>query len=328
MRAAPYLFAGPAGLFTMSTQEPPSSERAPGASPRFLAVFEPIRPELYRYCRYLTRSAWDAEDLVQDALARAFVSLASTAELPDNPRAWLFKVASNAWLNRIARKGELLQQTPEPNSAPEARAKREAAGTLLGLLSPQERAAVVLKDAFEFSLEEIAQALETSVGAVKTALHRGRGKLALPEPERAASVHPQVLDDFCAAFDAGDLERLTALLLDDAIVAMPGILIERGAAAARAGTFRGTLEGCAENDAQLGLVGPPRCEVRNYRGEPILVWFWGGTVRTLLRVDTHAGRIARITNYFHAPELLSEICAELGLPVRTNGYRPLAGDAA
>ena len=42
---------------------------------RFLDVYEPLRPELYRYCRYLTRSPWDAEDLVQDTLARAFVTL-------------------------------------------------------------------------------------------------------------------------------------------------------------------------------------------------------------------------------------------------------------
>ena len=45
-------------------------------------------------------------------------------------------------------------------------------------LSPQERAAVVLKDVFDLSLEEIAEALGSTVGGVKAALHRGRGKLA------------------------------------------------------------------------------------------------------------------------------------------------------
>src|SRR5438067_665389 len=38
---------------------------------RFLDLYEPLRPELYRYCRHLTRSPWDADDLVQDALFRA-----------------------------------------------------------------------------------------------------------------------------------------------------------------------------------------------------------------------------------------------------------------
>jgi hypothetical protein len=41
---------------------------------RFLEDYEPLRGDLYRYCRYLTKSPWDAEDLVQDVLARAFVA--------------------------------------------------------------------------------------------------------------------------------------------------------------------------------------------------------------------------------------------------------------
>ncbi len=61
----------------------------------FLETYEPLRAELYRYCRYLTRSPWDAEDLAQDALARAFVTLAQMGTQPPNPRAWLFRVASN-----------------------------------------------------------------------------------------------------------------------------------------------------------------------------------------------------------------------------------------
>jgi RNA polymerase sigma-70 factor (ECF subfamily) len=42
---------------------------------RYLDLFEPLRPELYRYSRALTRSAWDAEDLTQDVLPRGLVAL-------------------------------------------------------------------------------------------------------------------------------------------------------------------------------------------------------------------------------------------------------------
>ena len=53
---------------------------------RFLDLYEPLRPELYRYCRHLTRSPWDADELVQDALFRAFAKLGCMNEPPENPR--------------------------------------------------------------------------------------------------------------------------------------------------------------------------------------------------------------------------------------------------
>ena len=106
-------------------------------------------------------------------------------DAPPNPRAWLFRVASNLWFDQLRRRRreEPLGERDEGGSAPDPLIAREAAGTLLGQLSPQERAAVVLKDAFELSLEEIAEALSTTTGAVKSALHRGRGKLVEPDPE-------------------------------------------------------------------------------------------------------------------------------------------------
>jgi RNA polymerase sigma-70 factor (ECF subfamily) len=145
---------------------------------RFLETYEPLRPELYRYCRHLTRSPWDAEDMVQDTLARAFTSLGLMTPQPSNPRAWLFRVASNLWLNRTRQSRELpAASNPElPEPSPDPRETREGAGTLLAQLSPQERAAVVLKDAFGLSLEEVAEALSTTTGAIKAALHRGRSR--------------------------------------------------------------------------------------------------------------------------------------------------------
>src|SRR3954466_11247685 len=91
----------------------------------FLVSFEPLRPELYRYCRHLTRSPWDAEDLAQDTLARAFVTLAQMAEEPPNPRAWLFRVASNRWIDQARRRREVAAVVPEPTVSPDAQLSRE-----------------------------------------------------------------------------------------------------------------------------------------------------------------------------------------------------------
>src|SRR5438445_11958843 len=169
---------------------------------RFLDLYEPLRPELYRYCRHLSRNPWDADDLVQDALFRAFAKLGCMNEPPTNPRAWLFRIASNLWIDRVRAEKPEPERDAERASSREPRDVREAAGTLLSRLSPQERAAVVLKEAFSFSLEEIAEALSTTTGTVKSALHRGRGKLLEPPAVEETPPKPPVLDAFCAAFNA------------------------------------------------------------------------------------------------------------------------------
>lgn len=291
---------------------------------RFLDTYEPLRPELYRYCRHLTRSPWDAEDMVQEAMARAFVSLGMIPQAPNSPRAWLFRVASNLWINKARQMREIPAgagaDVAEPATQSEPRSTREAAGTLIAQLSPQERAAVVLKDTFGLSLEEVAEALATTTGAIKSALHRGRSVLMAPEQHDEATVAPAVLDAFCAAFNARDLDRLTALLLDTATLEYPGFRIEHGARAVREGSLTGTLFGCP--DGGFELVAPPRCELRAHRGESILLWWSGDEVHAIVRATVEGERIARLCTYYHAPEVLTEVCRELDVPFRAHGYRP------
>lgn len=307
----------------------------------FLDTYEPLRAELYRYCRHLTRSPWDAEDLAQDTLSRAFVTLGQLGEPPPNPRAWLFRVASNLWLDQVRRQRREEQldagyETTAAGTTNDAQATREAAGTLVGQLAPRERAAVVLKDVFELSLEEIAESLSTTTGAVKAALHRGRGKLVEAPLEAARPPTPPVLDAFCAAFNAGDLDGLTALLLDTASVEVVGATTQYGPEAARRTVLWGMLLGSArlarehdcgieERFTQGVQATPPRSEAVFHRGEWLLLhWYQhrdGEAVRGITRVDTDSDRVARLYNYFFNPDFIGEVCGELGLPWRSNGYR-------
>jgi RNA polymerase sigma-70 factor (ECF subfamily) len=312
----------------------------------FLVSFEPLRPELYRYCRHLTRNPWDAEDLAQDTLTRAFVTLAQMGESPANPRAWLFRVASNSWIDRMRRlkhEQPLVEGRADSGVAADPRPAREAAGTLLAQLSPQERAAIVLKDVFELSLEETAETLATSVGAVKTALHRARGKLVEPPHDASSAPAPALLDAFCAAFNAGDLDRLAALLLDGASVEVVGATTQYGPEAARRTVLPGLLFGSermAQADTRGGmeprfmqgvLPSRPRSELINYRGEWIVLHWYahldGEAVRAITRLELDGDRVARLRNYFFNPEFISEVCADLALPVRVNGYRYCAPPA-
>ena len=313
----------------------PLASAVRGSWQQFLDSFEALRPELYRYCRHLTRSPWDAEDLAQDALARAFVTLGKLGTTPPNPRAWLFRVASNLWIDHQRRR----HPAPEPATpaaAIDPRSAREAAGTLLATLAPQERAAVVLKDVFDFSLDDIAAALSTTVGTVKATLHRARGKLVEPEPEPGRAPVPAVLDALCAAFNARDLPALTALLLDTAGTEIVGVVTEYGVdepADADTGSFFHSLTpitttetgGIAAHYLADYLVGPPRAEIRAYRDQSILLlWFDhvdGPAVRAVWTVETEGDRIARVRNYFFTPDVIAEVCRELDVPFRINGYK-------
>ena len=287
---------------------------------RFVDVYEPLRPDLYRYCRYLTRSAWEAEDLVQDALGRAFVTLARTFRPPANPKAWLFRVASNLWIDETRRVREVPGAVPERAVDGDVGLDRDAAETLIGRLAPQERAAVVLKDVFDFTLAEIAESLATTVGAVKAALHRGRGKLqdatAEGAPPAAQVPTRAVLDAFCAAFNDRDIDRLTALLLDTASADLVGVAVDPDPAAMR-DPETGTIAGFLERS--------PRAEVRTAHGVPVvLLWYaddGGEVVRNVALVDTEGDRIRHLRHYYFAPDVLAEVCRELGVAFRTNGYR-------
>ncbi len=200
----------------------------------------------------------------------------------------------------------------------------------MATLSPQERAAVVLVEAFELTLNEAAEVLSTSVGTVKSALHRGRDKLADPEPAMRNVPVPAVLDALCEAFNARDVDRVAALLLDDVTFEFPGLALEYGVEAVKRGSLAGVLHGDPSSaiapeyrDGLLPLA--PRLEPRAHRGEVLLLgWYThedGEAVRAISRVDLAGDRIARLRTYLHAPQTLEEICRELQVRFRASGYR-------
>jgi RNA polymerase sigma-70 factor, ECF subfamily len=244
----------------------------------------------------------------------------------------LFRIATNLFIDRSRRAREELVEPPESRAVlGDARAKREAAGTLIGRLSPQERAAVVLKDAFELELGDIAGVLGTSVGAVKTALHRGRGKLAEPPLDDARVAAPEVLDAFCRAFDAGDLPALTKLLLDTVTVEMPGTALDLGLAATtdpRSGILYHTLLSPLFAGVPAGHLegydgGRARSQLVRHRDQHVILLWYGHTggeaVRSILRFELDGSSISRLRIYYFSPELLIDVAGELGVPVRTNG---------
>ena len=188
---------------------------------------------------------------------------------------------------------------------------------------------MLLKDLFDFRLEEIAEVLGTSVGAVKAALHRGRERLREPEseprsPRRAPSA--ALVDRFVALYDAKDVAGLVALMQDGGSIENVGCGLEFGREAfeGRTGWFHAAVFGHPEWPAPFQYESA-RIERAVVDGEPLVLCFTtrGGreALEQILRFDEVDGRILRLRGYAFCPETMREVAAALELPVRTGLYR-------
>jgi RNA polymerase sigma-70 factor, ECF subfamily len=283
---------------------------------QFLVQIAPLRPDLHRYCRRLTGDIWDAEDLLQETLARAFTAAAQSHQQIERPMAWLLRIASNTyidWTRKPAPSPAPVPDTAVPPAADPAEV-RDALAEVATHLPPQERAALVLKDVFDLPLAEIAAMVGTSVGAVKAALHRGRGRLADPDSARAYRPKPDraVVDALASAFTAYDLDRLAGLLLADCVVEVVGAVREVGREQARTGSLHHTL--VLETHVRY------RAEVRELAGEPLVLLFGTPTsgdapeaLEDVLRVETEDGGVQRLRWYYFCTETLSELAEHWGV---------------
>lgn len=186
-----------------------------------------MRPRLHRYCARMSGSVIDGEDIVQDALAKAYAARASFGGL-ENPQAWLYRIAHNAALDFLRQRARLPSMEDEDELAllasPDAPDPEIAATCLRSfmLLPALQRGAVILRDVLGHSLGEAATITGSSEPAVKSALQRGRERLrtlaggpdepALPAIDAAVGAR---LIAYVDGFKAGDFDSVRAMLAED-----------------------------------------------------------------------------------------------------------------
>jgi RNA polymerase sigma-70 factor (ECF subfamily) len=194
----------------------------------FTRLAAELRPRLHRYCARMVGSAFEGEDVVQEALAHAMEALSRMEKMPgkiENPEGWLLRIAHNAALDllrrrkrsRIASDDDALADVADQASEADARIAASAHLRAFLLLPTLQRSSVLLADVLGYSLAEIASLLDTSVAAVKAALHRGREKLrdiaaSFEDTPQLAEADRARLKAYADRFNARDFDALRDLL--------------------------------------------------------------------------------------------------------------------
>lgn len=222
----------------MSTT-PPASE--------FTEAFERHRKELHVHCYRMTGSVTEAEDLTQETFLRAWRAR-EQYESRASLRTWLYRIATNACLDHLARQQRtsawasveaLLEEdthldpypdafgrAADPVDAVESRETTELVVLAALLYLPaRQRAALIARDLLELTAAETATLLDTTLTSANSLVQRARARLRplVVEggmPSRSPD-HAELVRRYVHAHEQGDLEAIVAMLADDVRIAMP-----------------------------------------------------------------------------------------------------------
>ena len=271
----------------------------------FLETISALRPALHRYCARMTGSVMDGEDVVQEALFEAYRKLDQFDESrPLKP--WLFRIAHNRSIDLLRRRGvrdeaEVAAAVPEAVEPTEPTfGTAKAVEHLVVTLPPKERACVLLKDVFDYSLEEIAEMVDSTVGGVKAALKRARTKLAETSPtaKSARTASPelkQILQLYVDRFNRRDWEGVRELTSADARLNV-------------AERFAGKFADAPYFFNYERWPWPWKLALGEVDGESVVIVLQRGadawTPHSAIRFEVIGQRIERIVDYIHCPWVL------------------------
>lgn len=283
--------------------------------------FESLRPRLFGIAYRMLGVRADAEDVLQDAWLRW---READHEALQSAEAWLVTVVTRLAIDRLRaakteREAYIGWWLPEPlvqvdEHTPEAAAELASDLSvaflhLLERLAPQERAAFLLRQVFDYDYGEIAAMLQKSEASVRQAVHRATERVRQERPrfEVPRETHRRLLEKFVAAAQSGQRAELRALLADDAQAIGDGGGKVPSVAAGIYGGERVTNLYWAH---YLRLGSRLQYRMATINGEPGLLRYLDGQLETAMAFATDGERILAIYSVRN-PDKLANVVAPL-----------------
>ncbi|HEX9066546.1 MAG TPA: sigma-70 family RNA polymerase sigma factor [Streptosporangiaceae bacterium] len=224
--------------------------------------YERLTRELTGLCYRMLGSPFDAEDAVQETMIRAWREFGAF-EGRSSLRTWLHRIATNVCIDMLRHRSrrtvpmDLQPPTPAEGAQipaplpertwvlpiPDAKltggstdpaeqlvareSVRLAFVAALQVLTPRQRATLILRDVLQHSAAETAELLGTTVASANSALQRARAAVPAASGDDAGhrGADPDLLKEYISAFESYDVPRLTALLRTDAVNSMPPLAL-------------------------------------------------------------------------------------------------------
>ncbi|MEI5996629.1 RNA polymerase sigma-70 factor [Paraburkholderia bengalensis] len=284
-----------------------------------VSAFDPLRPRLQKIAYRMLGSVAEAEDIVQDVWLRWH---GADRQDIDNAEAWLVSVTTRMSIDRLrAAKVQREHYTgiwlPEPlmtdsPATPEEMKERAddvsvAFLLLLERLSPEARAAFLLREVFDADYDEVAGAIGKTEAACRQLVSRAKAQLRDERPRYAVprEKHQQLLQTFAQALERGDFPAINAFLAQDAILIGDG--------GGKVQSFPKPMEG-GRRIAQLFYAAALRyksglrVKLVMLNGEAALLRYFEGELESAQTFETDGERIVAI-HVQRNPDKLARIAA-------------------
>lgn len=266
--------------------------------------------DLWNYCKYVTGSPWDGEDLYQETMIKSFGMLPYRWSEITDKKFYLFKMATNTWLDqcrKMKRDIGTLQEAVGPSvDLSDKFLVEEILLSLDSNLTSKQTAAFLLLDIFQFSANEVAGIVQSTPGGVYASVQRARKRIKrmdFTESQTKVESHGTnpTIQAYLEAFNEGNLESMLRLFSEQA---------ENEAAL---GFQEFTKDEMRKGSLRFGLPGHT-AKVVELWGKKVIAVFTDAEDPQLHDIQTHEvenGKIVKHTSYFFRKELLLAAADEL-----------------